>query len=225
VGGYFDMGVRVKTFDRVFSRGSKRGEPTWELRQLDSDQEYPRQGEWTEEAYLALNAPFLVELVDGCLEFPPMATMLHQLIVRYLHGKLDAFVTGHALGIALFAPLSMYLWPERFRQPDILFLRAGHKPHRKPYPRGADLVMEIVSGDPKDRTRDLVTKRREYARVGISEYWIVDPKLSTITVLMLKGKTYRQHGVLGAGTQATSVLLRGFSVSVDEVFAAGRASV
>ena len=32
------MGVRVKTFDRVFSRGSKRGEPTWELRQLDSDQ-------------------------------------------------------------------------------------------------------------------------------------------------------------------------------------------
>ena len=44
------------------------------------------------------------------------------------------------------------------------------------YPSGADLVMEVVSGGREDRKRDLVTKRRDYARANIPEYWIVDPQ-------------------------------------------------
>ena len=202
----------------TFTRPSRRGEPTWELLHL-----YPAQGRWSEEDYLALNAPFLVELSDGCLEFPPMPTILHQLIVDYLHSMLKDFVRAHAEGLVLFAPVPVYLWLGKFRQPDILFLRPGRRRHRKEYPKGADWVMEIVSGEPKDRERHLVTKRKEYAKAGISEYWIVDPELSTITVLTLKGKTYREHGVCGSGSRATSHLLPGFAVSVDAVFAAGQA--
>jgi hypothetical protein len=40
----------------------------------------------------------------------------------------------------------------------------------------------------------------------------------------LDGKTYREHGVFAAGSQATSVLLPGFSVNVAAVFAAGQPS-
>lgn len=49
------------------------------------------------------------------------------------------------------------------------------------------LVMEVVSGGPQDRKRDLVIKRAEYAAAGIPEYWIVDPESRRITVLTLVG--------------------------------------
>jgi Uma2 family endonuclease len=79
---------------------------------------------------------------------------------------------------------------------------------------GAELAMEVVSDD--DRRRDLETKRFEYARAGISEYWIVDPLKEQITVLKLDGSAYVVHGEFKKGDRATSVLLPGFSVDVAE---------
>jgi Uma2 family endonuclease len=81
--------------------------------------------------------------------------------------------------------------------------------------------MEIVSGSREDRIRDWRTKSREYAAAGIPEYWIVDPDKMVIRVLTLRGKTYRRHGDFKPGQSATSVLLPGFKVAVDDVFAAG----
>jgi hypothetical protein len=49
----------------------------------------------------------------------------------------------------------------------------------------------------------------------------VDPEERTISVLVLHGRGYRAHGVFGPQARATSVVLPGFSVSVDEAFAAG----
>jgi Uma2 family endonuclease len=78
----------------------------------------------------------------------------------------------------------------------------------------------VVSEGEENRERDLEIKRREYAKAGIAEYWIVDPQEQRITVLVLDGQTYRVHGVFAPGDQATSVLLPGFAVAVDAVFAA-----
>ena len=81
--------------------------------------------------------------------------------------------------------------------------------------------MEVVSGSAEDRKRDWKTKVREYAAAGVAEYWIVDPHKKVIRVLSLRGKSYRRHGDFKPGDQATSVLLQGFAVAVDAVFAAG----
>ena len=78
-----------------------------------------------------------------------------------------------------------------------------------------------MSDDEEDRQRDLEVKRLEYAQAGIAEYWIVDPLEHKILVLTLDGSTYRVAGEFGPGATATSVLLPGFNVSVDAVFAAG----
>ena len=83
--------------------------------------------------------------------------------------------------------------------------------------------MEVVSPDPQDRQRDLVVKRREYARAGIPEYWIIDPAERRVCVYTLSRRTYRLHGEFREGDEATSVLLPGFAVSVDAVLAAGDA--
>jgi Uma2 family endonuclease len=63
-----------------------------------------------------------------------------------------------------------------------------------------------------------VTKRQEYAKAGIPEYWIVDPSLETITVLTLNGNRYDEHGLFGRGAVASSVLLPGFGADVAEAF-------
>jgi Uma2 family endonuclease len=111
------------------------------------------------------------------------------------------------------------LWPGQFREPDIVFLR----PERGEWhgqPEGADLVVEVVSEGEENRRRDIEVKRREYARAGIKEYWIVDPENRRVTVLVLDEAAYREHGVFGPGEAATSVLLAGLVVSVAELFAA-----
>lgn len=192
------------------------GEPIWQLARL-----YPYQGEWNEDLYFALNTNILVELSDGCLEFPAEPTFAHQMIAFYLAKLLDAHVTACKLGQVVLAPLPVHLWPEKVREPDILFVRPGRSRYRGKYPEGADLVVEVVSEGAEDRERDLVVKPKEYAQAGLPEYWIVDPQERRITVLTLDGKVYREHGVFAPGQTATSLLLDGFSVDAASVFEAG----
>jgi Uma2 family endonuclease len=85
----------------------------------------------------------------------------------------------------------------------------------------ADLVVEVVSDDDEDRRRDLQTKRREYARAGIPEYWIVDPREACIEVLRLSGKRYVARGRFPRGAAATSLVLPEFAVDVSTALAHG----
>jgi len=188
-------------------------EPTWEIAHL-----FPAQGHWSEEEYLALDTNHLIEFSHGQLEVLPMPTESHQLLVIALFELLKDFVRSRRLGIVLLSPMRIELWPGKFREPDILFMHKEHNDRRSDrFWRGADLVMEVVS--PDDPRRDLETKRREYAQAGIPEYWIVDPVQRSVTVLTLDGQTYALHGEFAQSEFATSVLLEGFSVDVQALFA------
>jgi Uma2 family endonuclease len=189
-------------------------EPAWDVAYL-----FPAQGDWNEEDYLALNGNKLVECVNGFLEVPPTPTMSHQLIAFYLSRLVLAFAATGKLGMVLPAPLRVRLWKRTFREPDVVFMLQEHADRMgEQFWEGADLVMEVVSEGDEDRRRDLVIKRREYARAGIPEYWIVDPQEERITVLRLRGKRYVVHGEFPKGGVASSHLLKGFSVDVGEVF-------
>lgn len=175
----------------------------------------PAQGEWSERDYLWLSQDTnrLVEWTDGCIEVLPMPTKRHQAISRYLFLALLGLMqrTG---GDVYYAPLRVRVGPRKFREPDLLLVRAADDPRaRDQYWEGADLVAEIVS--PDDPARDHVTKRADYAAAGIPEYWIVDPQAETITVLTLAGAEYVEHGVFGRGATAGSVLFPDFAVGVD----------
>ena len=113
--------------------------------------------------------------------------------------------------------MRVQLWPGKFREPDILFMRIENDDRRSDrFWEGADFVMEIVS--PDDPDRDKAIKRSEYAQAGIPEYWIVDPANVSITVLTLRGQEYALQGEYLAGEEALSVLLEGFKVDVGNVF-------
>ncbi len=197
------------------ARQGRRSEPAWDVALL-----FPNQGHWSEEEYLALDGNRLIEFSDGYIEVLPMPTTSHQIIVAWLYRLFDKFVTTKELGLVLFAPLPMRVRAGKYREPDIVFLANAHRGLiGEDFWEGADLVVEVVSDDAESRRRDLATKRREYARAGIPEYWIVDPRQETITVLHLSAKRYSVHGTFPKGTMATSRLLPGLEVDVAETFA------
>ena len=190
-------------------------EPAWDVSRL-----FPAQGQWSEEEYLALPGNRLVEFDLGNIEVLEMPSQSHQLLVAFLYRLLSDFVRQHGLGLVLFAPLPLKLWEGKMREPDVLFMRREHAERRHDtYWSGADLVMEVVS--PDDPGRDKIIKRREYARAGIPEYWLVDPFEQTVTVFTLpeQGTEYAVQGVFGLGDNATSPSLSGFAVAVAELFA------
>lgn len=188
-------------------------EPAWAITQL-----FPAQGEWSVDDYLNLETNYLVEYANGHVEVLPMPSPRHQDIVFFLQRMFWSFITERSLGKVLSAPLPVELWPKKFREPDVIFLRTAKlEQQAQSHWRDVDLVVEVVS--PDNPSRDYKTKRTEYAQAGIPEYWIVDPQKELITVLSLRGATYQLHGEFGLGQQATSVLLEGFSIVVDDVFA------
>ena len=208
----------------VKAKSRAAAEYTWEVARL-----YPEQGDWTAEQYFDLEdsrgGGQRIEFNDGRLEFLPMPTRSHQRIIRFLLGLLEVFTAAHAPGEVLFAGMRVRLRVGRtikFREPDLVYLRQEHS-HRshEEYWEGADLVMEVVSGSPEDRERDLVEKVRDYAAGGVPEYWIIDPDKEVVRVLTLKGKKYKVRGEFHRGEEADSVLLQGFRVSVDKLFASG----
>jgi Uma2 family endonuclease len=191
----------------------------WPDEDADIDLE-PLQGLWSVEQYLALTNQTnrLIEYTDGVIEALPMPTEKHQAISLFLLLALLAFVRPRG-GAVFYAPLRLEVRPGKFREPDLLLLVRGDDPRRQnEYWRGADLVIEIVS--PDKPARDTEEKPLDYAEAGIPEYWIVNPLDDTITVLVLTADAYAQHGVFRRGQLATSRLLDGFSVSVDEVMEA-----
>jgi Uma2 family endonuclease len=191
--------------------------PAWDIARL-----FPNQGDWGEGDYLELNrlTNRLVELADGYVEVLEMPTKTHQRIVLFLCNALLAFAKDQRLGEAIVAAYPVRLRPGKFRQPDIVFMLTEHADRLgEDFAEGADLVVEVVS---EDRRRDLEIKVAEYAAAGIPEYWIVDPRAQTISVLHLAGSEYATDGPLRPGQEATSRLMPGFKVSIAAVFDAAR---
>ena len=178
----------------------------------------PPQGCWGDEHYLWLTdrTRRLVEFADGYVELLPMPTVAHQAILSLLNDLLNAHLKARG-GFVLFAGLRLRIREGKFREPDLAALCRRSDPRNEPrYWLGADLVAEVVS--PDDPARDLVAKRGDYAEAGIPEYWIVDPRVETVTVLRLAGGTYVEHGIFVRGETATSALLDGFTVDVTALF-------
>jgi Uma2 family endonuclease len=204
------MATDLKKTKRKAFRPSSEPELTWEIARL-----FPAQGEWSEEEYFALDNNHRVEYSDGFLEFLPMPTIFHQLMLQFIFKTLGAVVEAHDLGIVVISGYKVRLRARKYREPDILFIKTAHRSGiKEQYCEKADIVIEVVSD--QNRPHDIKTKRVEYAKAGIPEYWIIDPERHEITVLVLKSRqrAYTEFGVFRKGTTAASKLLPGFTVDV-----------
>ena len=178
---------------------------------------FSNQGAWSEQEYLALDTNRRVEFDSGFVELHDPPTDQHQGIIVYFIVTLSVHARQIG-GVVRPSGMRLRLWEQKYREPDIVLLRDRDSSLRQEnFWDGADLAVEIVSQGREDRERDLVTKRTEYARAGIQEYWIVDPEQETVTVLSLSGDVYAEGDLFGRGDVVSSSLLPELALPVAEI--------
>jgi Uma2 family endonuclease len=132
------------------------------------------------------------EILDGEVVMTPSPLVVHQDILRRLAKLVGNHIDDHDLGTYWFAPLGVRLGEHDIPEPDFLFVKKeslASRVHREAIHGPPELVVEILSEG--TFRRDLLRKRRIYARYGVPEYWILDPDDRTVTVLTLEGASYR----------------------------------
>ena len=76
------------------------------------------------------------------------------------------------------------------------------------------IVVEVVS--PGGEDRDFIHKREEYLRVGVREYWILDPQRRCLHVLAREGDTWEETIIPESGVYRT-IFLPGLDVRPGEL--------
>jgi len=181
--------------------------------------QWPAPGQWTYEDYLDLpDDGYRYEVIWGELYMTPAPGTGHQLTSGELEFALREFVKKNDLGIVLDAPCDVLLEPGGTPvEPDILFI-AKERRHiitPKNVNGAPDLIIEILS--PSNPEHDRERKFKLYQQSGVPEYWMADPEAKAIEVFVHQGNHYALLGRFESGQQATSKVLAGFSVAVDNV--------
>ncbi|MGI9303018.1 MAG: Uma2 family endonuclease [Gammaproteobacteria bacterium] len=161
------------------------------------------------------------ELLDGDIRMVPAPTTGHQLASQNLNYLLSQFVRQRKLGIVFYAPLDVVLGDGEHRevvQPDLMFISNGrrHIIAGQEIQGAPDWVIEILS--PGTEERDRGYKKSLYARYGVREYWIVDPKERLADVYVLDSQGLGLENRYQSGDLITSRLLPELAVDVDEIF-------
>jgi Uma2 family endonuclease len=159
------------------------------------------------------------ELVDGLLEEEEVADSPHEVIVSALLYVLLSWARERG-GRVLASETKYALSTRRGRKPDIsMFLRRDRKlPRRGAIQHPPDLVVEVISPDPRDRRRDRVEKLREYAAFGVRFYWLVDHEARTIEILKLGEDGYYIHALDAAEGIIVVPGLEGLTLDLDALW-------
>ncbi len=125
------------------------------------------------------------ELIDGEFFVTPAPTWGHQTVSSNVVRVLDAHVHASRLGWVR-DNLGLRVDERTYVIPDAVFVSRERRAIIGPMELdGApDLIVEIHS--PSTRRRDLLTKRALFARIGVREYWLIDPEALAVTVLVLE---------------------------------------
>jgi Uma2 family endonuclease len=173
---------------------------------------------YTYEDYIKISDDKRYELINGELVMTPSPVPNHQRISGKLEFVLRKFITENNLGEVFYAPCDVYLDNENVVQPDILFISKDRLDiiGEKNIKGAPDIVIEIISEN--SVYRDMVQKKKLYARFNVKEYWIVVPEEKEVEVYIPEGgvcqlyKTYTKVDIL------ESPSLKGLKITLKEIF-------
>lgn len=174
---------------------------------------------YTYEDYLQTPDDERYELIEAELIMNPSPITYHQWISRKIESELEKFVEEKKLGFVFDAPLDVYFDDTNLLQPDILFIAKNRLDiiGEKNIQGAPDIIIEILSE--ATAYRDLVKKKKIYAKFGVKEYWIIDPVEKTVDLYTLEKQGFVLMKSFARNETFESALLHGFSVELEKVFA------
>ena len=158
------------------------------------------------------------ELIDGVVTMTPSPAPKHQAVLMEITTQIGMFLRDHATGQAL-PEIDVHLGEgptggDLVYRPELVFIRTERLPEIDDRVVGApDLVVEIISRG--SRRFDSETKKDDYERFGVREYWLIDPEQESMTFFRLVGGRYIE--VPPIGNTFPSEAIRGFTLDLARV--------
>jgi Uma2 family endonuclease len=158
------------------------------------------------------------ELIEGMLVVTPIPSRAERDPNELLGHWLELYAETHPQGDSLdatFAEETVRIGRNRRRADRLIWAGLGRLPGEEEKPT---IVVEFVSIRLRDRKRDYQTKTREYLRLGVKEYWVIDRFKRTLTVFTRsQGRNRRQ--VFGESEVYSTELLPGFNLPLAKLLA------
>ena len=162
------------------------------------------------------------ELVDGQLEIMNPPRIEHFLIVNFLDTTLTTEIKRLTLHWLCFRESGVRTSRNKSRLSDLCVVTLEDAKELQNtsavFQSPPLLIVEVVS--PESVKRDYRYKRSEYAALGVSEYWIVDPLENKISILFLEEGLY-EDTVFTANQKIISRTFPELNITVEQIFNAG----
>ena len=144
-----------------------------------------KQGDYTTDDLDKIPDEIRVELIDGVIYDLASPTSIHQTIVGRVFIMMGNYAIEHGNHcMPYIAPLDVQFDHSKKTkvQPDLLVVceKDEEKAEVDPEVQAPDFIMEVLS--PSTKRKDMLIKLNKYFKVGVREYWIVDPEEETVTV-------------------------------------------
>ncbi len=161
---------------------------------------------------------FRYELIDGVVCMSPSRTFRHQRVILAVMFELEAFLRDHRIGECV-ADIDVHLGPgpqgrDLVYRPDLVFISNERSSIIGEWIYGApDVVVEVLS--PSTRALDQTTKRDDYERAGVREYWLIDPWADRCTFLRREAGGFEEAAV--DGDRYRSAAISGFVLEIGQL--------
>ncbi len=170
--------------------------------------------------FVALGEDDVRELIDGALVEVEMPSKWHEHIVSTLAAHLLFWARKNKRGRVLSSGYRVRIDDHRGVMPDVQLL--AEETYRRADPKGLEnghpeLVVEVIS--PTSRTHDRVLKLEWYRKIGVPQYWIIDPEARTLEHLVLQpGGHYLIVESLAGNATFRPSSFEGFELNLEELW-------
>ena len=160
------------------------------------------------------------EWADGKVIVMGSASFEHNAIIVWLILLVAPFVEERGLGVVSFD--NMIRLPDGRRLPDLYFVAEARRSiiGKASLTGPVDLAVEVVSPDSAEN--DYVDKFRYYAKIGVREYWIIDPQNRLFAAYRLTEANEYEVIPLGEDERFHSAVLEGFAFRPADLWATPR---
>ena len=147
------------------------------------------------------------EIIDGSLLVSPPPTVRHQVVAHHVARVLEDAASSGQRVVPAAGVLVQNGDAATYLVPDVLLVSAAALAADAKVLDPDDVLLAVEVVSPSTVTRDTVTKRTVYARLGIANYWLVDAATpGRVTALTLGSHGAYVEAAVAVGAQELHVV-------------------